>query len=71
MTTPNLDAQTERTPEQEPEGIRRMREDYGPEKAEEILASVRKAADNPDKGEWMTLGEFMEKHGVKPEDVAL
>ncbi len=64
MTTPQPD-------DQEPEGIRRLREDYGPEKAAEILASVRQAADNPEQGEWMTLEEFMEKRGIKPEDVGL
>lgn len=71
MTTPNLDAETRQPDGQEPEGIRRMREDYSPEKVAEILESIRKAADNPDKGESMTLTEYMEKHGIKPEDVGL
>ena len=48
-----------------------MKEDYSPEKVEEILESIRRAADNPDKGEWMALGEFMERRGIKPEDVRL
>ena len=69
MTTPNQETEQPATPE--PEGIRRLREDYGPEKATEILASVRRAADNPEQGEWMTLEEFMEKRGIKPEDVGL
>ena len=71
MTTPNLDAGTVQPDGQEPEDIRRMREDYSPEKVEEILESIRRAADNPDKGEWMSLGEFMERRGIKPEDVSL
>lgn len=70
MTTPNLDAETQQTTEQEPEGILRMREDFSPEKVEEILASIRKAADDPDKGEWMTLGEFMENTTSGPKMLA-
>ena len=71
MTTPNLDAEKRQPSDEEPEGVRRMREDYSREKVEEILESVRRAADNPDKGEWMSLGEFMERHGINPEDVGL
>ena len=68
MATPNDAAKTEQTSEQKPEGILRMLEDYGPDKVEEILASIRRAADNPGKGEWLTLDEFMERHGVSPSD---
>ena len=69
MTTPNEAAKTEQTAEQEPEGIRRMREDYSPEKVGKILASVRQSADNPNKGQWMTLEELIEKQSIRSEDV--
>lgn len=69
MATPNDAAKAELTSDQKPEGIRRLLEDYSPEKVEEILESIRRAADNPDNGEWLTLDEFMERHGVNPADV--
>ena len=68
MTTPNLDAETRQPPDEEPEGIRRMKEDYSPEKVEEILESIRRAADNPDKGEWMALEDYLKVSGVTADE---
>ena len=69
MTTPNLDAETEKAPEQEPEGIRLMRQDYSPEKVEEILASIRQAMDDRANGDYITLEDYFKERGVTANEV--
>ena len=69
MTTPNLDAQDQQAPEQEPEGIRMLRQEYSPEKVEEILASIRRGIDDYENGRYITLDEYLEQFGETREEV--
>ena len=69
MATPNEAAKKEPPPEQEPEGIRRMREDYSPEKVEEILDSIRRGMDDYANGRYITLEDHLKQCGVTEEEV--
>ncbi len=65
MTTPNLDAETQQTAEQEPEGIRMLRQEYPPEKVEAILESIRRGRDDVANGRVISLEEATKKWGTK------
>ncbi len=71
MTTPNLDAQAQQAPEQEPEGIRMLRQEYSPEVVEQILASIRRGIAEDAQGLHIPLAEALAKSAVRPEDVGL
>ena len=69
MTTPNVDAEAGQLQEQEPEGIRRMREDFGPEKVAEILEGIRQAMDDRANGDYITLEDYLKQRGVTADEV--
>ena len=69
MATADANAQAGQTPEEEPEGIRMLREEYSPEKVEEILASIRRGIDDYENGRYITLEEYLERFGETREGV--
>ena len=69
VTTPKLDEQVPQVPEQEPEGIRMLRQEYSPERVEQILASLRQAIDDDANGRYITLDEYLERCGVTQDEV--
>lgn len=71
MITPNLNAQPSQTPEQEPEGIRMLRQEYSPEVVAQILASIRRGIAEDAQGLQIPLKEALAKSAIRPEDVGL
>ena len=69
MTTPNLDAEMPQTPEEEPEGIRMLREEYSPEKVEEILESLRRGMDDYENGRYILLEDYLKECGETADEV--
>ena len=69
MTTPNLDAQAQQAPEQEPEGIRMLRQEYSPEKVEEILAGIRRGIDDYENGRYITLEDYLKECGETEDEL--
>ena len=54
---------------QEAEGIRWLKEMYRAEKAEEILAGIRRGLDDVANGRVVPFEEHLKKAGIKPEDI--
>ena len=84
MTTPKDATKPESDAAEEPEGIRRLREEYSPEVVEEILAGIRRGIDDVANGrvinfadylkecgetEEELLDEYLEKHGMTRDDL--
>ena len=84
MTTPKDVTKPEQGAEEEPEGIRRLREDYSPERVEEILADIRQGIDDYENGRFIDFADYLkecgedadelmdaylEKHGMTRDDV--
>ena len=71
VTTPNLDldAEAAQVTELEPEGIRALRQEYSPERVEQILESLRQAIDDDANGRYITLAEYLERCGVTEDEV--
>ena len=69
MTTPNEAAKTEQATDQEPEGIRRLREEYSPEVVDEILDSIRRGMDDYANGRYVTLEDHLKQCGVTEDEV--
>ncbi len=68
MTTPNLDAETQQTAEQEPEGIRMLRQEYPPEKVEAILESIRRGLEDRARGDCITFEQYLKERGLVKDD---
>ncbi len=68
MTLPNDATKTEQTADQEPEGIRRLREEYSPEVVEEILAGIRRGIDDAANGRVISLEQYMTERGLTKND---
>lgn len=64
MVTPNANPTSGQTTEREPEGIRRLREEYSPEVVEEILAGIRRGIDDVANGRVISLEEASKKWGI-------
>lgn len=69
MTTPNANPPAGQTPEQEPEGIRMLRQEYSPEKVEEILVSIRRGIDDYENGRYITLEDYLKECGETEDEL--
>ena len=65
MTTPKDATKPESGADEEPEGIRRLREEYSPEVVEEILAGIRRGMDDVANGRVISLAEASKRWGIQ------
>ena len=69
MTTPKDATKPEPGAEEEPEGLRRLREDYSPERVEEILADIRQGLDDYENGRGIDFAEYLKECGEDADEL--
>ena len=69
MTTPKDATKPEQGADEEPEGLRRLREDYSPERVEEILADIRQGLDDYENGRGIDFAEYLKECGEDADEL--
>ena len=69
MTIPKDATKPEQGADEEPEGLRRLREDYSPERVEEILADIRQGLDDYENGRGIDFAEYLKECGEDADEL--
>ena len=69
MTTPKDATKPESGAEEEPEGIRRLREDYSPEEVDRILDGIRQGLDDYENGRGIDFAEYLKECGEDADEL--
>ena len=69
MTTPKDATKPEQGVEEEPEGIRRLREEYSPEEVDKILDGIRQGLDDYKNGRYINFADYLEECGEDADEL--